>query len=391
MRRKTNKSVKGLKTKQSIAFSLVLGSTFLAINSNDTSAGFTSSASATVLASSTKWVVDAPSFNQDEYSTVFLTWELLPFYSDYIVQWSKYTDFSRVQVAEVSGNSYTVQSLEGSTSYYFRVKPVDAPENSWSEPVVSRTMHPILSVNSEADVIAMDSAGQLWNYGLAGTNTASERSISSSANVIPETMHIVDWNNDGISDVMMKTTTGRGNLDLWKGRSGGGFDLVEVGHGGWNGYWVSFGRWSNADKYPTFLALDKVTGDLFWYGNITGERHEGRVQIDSGWLDASIVLVDYDRDGNMDILGTFPDGQMKLARSNGAGEIIQGSKQVVSTGWNNMDSISVVYGAEGTDSRGIVARETSTGDLYYYAIGKSSIGEKQKFRSGFSTFKLPGK
>lgn len=360
-----------------------------AVMSSMTVAEFRSISTSVITASASTWIVDALAFTQQEYSSATVSWSILPEYTDYTLQWSKYNDFSNFNSTQVSGNSYTVNNLEPSTNYYFRIKAISAPQNSgWSSTVVLRTADPKLSINSPTDIIAFDERGELWNYGPTGSDTSIRRSIAPAGTPIPVDFHVVDWNGDQILDIVMNTEDGM--LNLWRGLPDGGFTVGNIGFGGWNEYRISIGAWKNGDKYPSMVAMYPKSGVLYNYPNPTGAGHGVKTLVGTGWTGIGISLVDYDRDGNMDILGKYPSGELKLFRSKGNSEFIDEARPVIATNWQTMDSLRIVYGVDGPDTRGIVSREISTGDLFYTPIGVSSVGDSRKINSGFTGYKLAG-
>lgn len=381
-------STKKFRLNKSLATSVIAaGILSLAVSSQTTPAAFTSSAATTVLASAQKWIVDSLSFTQQEYSEATVEWTSLPEYRDYILQWSKTNNFTDAPSVRVTGDSYKVENLDASTNYYFRIQAIDAP-GAGSSTTVIRTIDPKLSINSSKDIIAFDSNGELWNYGPAGTNTALRRSIAPAGTPIPNSFHVTDWNGDKVLDLVMNTKDGM--LEVWAGRPEGGFTVRNIGFGGWDTYNISIGMWKNSDKFPSIVGMHKPTGNVYHYPNPTGAGHGVKTMLGKDWQNVETSIVDYDLDGNMDVLAKFPTGELKLYRSNGNSEFIAETRLTISTDWASMDSMRVAYGVEGPGTRGVVSREIATGDLYYTPIGFSSIGESWKFASGFIGHRLAG-
>jgi hypothetical protein len=338
-----------------------------------------------VAAAAQRWIVSSLNTIPQNYSTVNVTWGALPEYSSYRLQWSSSADFSGASSATVTGTSNQVTGLNELTNYYFRVQAVGAPTLGWSSAMTVKTPS-APSIRTAADIVAFDSSSALWNYGVAGTNPPRKSMPSTGAK--PENFFVTDWDGDGIQDLVLKTTTDQ--LELRKGLPEGGFTSSMIGLWDWNDYDITVGKWKKTDTLPSIIAIQRSTGDLYLYENPNGGAHGARIKINIGWNGLLINLVDYDQDGNTDIIAKFSDGHLFLYRTNGAGEFISEARPDINYGWNMMDSIRMSFGAEGPGTRGFVAREAATGDLFYYAIGKSTIAPARKFNTGFSPYLLAG-
>lgn len=350
-----------------------------------THSSFTSSALVNVAAAAQRWIVSSLSPVPQNYSTVNVSWDPLADYSTYKLQWSSAADFSGASSATITGSSNQITGLNESTNYYFRVQAVGAPTLGWSSTATVKTLG-APSIRTAADIVAFDSSSALWNYGVAGTNPP-RKSIASTGSK-PESFFVTDWDGDGIQDLVLKTTSDQ--LELRKGLPEGGFTSSIIGAWGWNDYDITIGKWKKTDTLPSIIAIQKSTGDLYLYENPNGGAHGARIKFDSGWTGLVINLVDYDQDGNTDVIAKFPDGHLYLYRTNGSGAFLPEARPDINFGWNMMDSIRMSFGAEGPGTRGFVAREAATGDLFYYTIGKSTILAPRKFNTGFTGYLLAG-
>jgi hypothetical protein len=351
-----------------------------------TESSLTSSSIVNVAATAQQWIVASLNTTPQNYSTLTVTWPLLDDYTSYILQWSTDADFSGASSATVTGSSKQVTGLKESTNYYFRIQAVGAPTQGWSTPQVIKTPG-APSILTAADIVAFDPAGALWNYGVAGTAPV-RKSIDSTPVSRPDSFFVTDWNGDGIQDLVLKNTNDQ--LELRKGLPEGGFTSSIIGQWGWNDYDITVGKWKKTDTLPSIIAIQRSTGDLYLYENPDGGAHGARIKFDSGWTGLLINLVDYDMDGNMDVIDRYPNGHLWLYRTNGAGSFIAEARSDINFGWEVMDSIRMSYGAEGPGTRGFVARNGSTGDLFYYAIGKSTIMAPRKFNTGFGPYVIAG-
>jgi hypothetical protein len=244
------------------------------------------------------------------------------------------------------------------------------------------------SIKSTADIVAFDTAGSLWNYGQLITTDKGRVGVGNGDTSIPTSFFVTDWNGDGIQDLVLQKTNGQ--LELRTGLRNGGFSTSSIGDFGWAAYDITIGKWKKSDTLPSIIAIEKSTGDLYLYANTNGAAPTSRTKFNIGWAGLGINLLDYDRDGNMDIIAKFSNGDLRLYRTDGAGSLINESRPVINTGWNIMDSIRVISGAEGDGTRGIVARMASTGELYYYPINTSSWGASRKFNFGWNGYRIAG-
>lgn len=244
------------------------------------------------------------------------------------------------------------------------------------------------SIKSAADIVGFDASGALWNYGQLVTTDKGRVSISNGDTSVPTSFFVTDWNGDGIQDLVLQKTNGQ--LELRAGLSGGGFTTSTIGNFGWDGYDITVGKWKTTDSLPSIIAIEKSTGDLYLYANTNGAAPTSRTKFNIGWSGLVINLLDYDKDGNTDVIAKFSNGDLRLYRTDGNGTFINEARPVINTGWNIIDSMHSISGAEGPGTTGIVGRVASTGDLYYYPVGTSSFGPSRKFNFGWTGYRIAG-
>lgn len=386
-RHKKPKAHKTIGPVKAIALSLLLATMVV----QPTTASFTDSSSASVSVKAAQWVT--PSVATSGYNSATINWSPIPGYSSYIVQWAKTPEFDFPVSATVSGTSFSTTDLAAATTYYWRVKPADEnPDVTWSIGIETATQAANGSV-SFGDIAAYSWADkQFWNYGKTADNMIpANRRLLLSGIPAPSRMFVTDWNADGIEDVFLQTTSGM--VEVYFGKPGGGFDQFNVGHSyTWNEYEVTVGRWLNHSKLPGILAIEKATGNLYYYENPTGGKHGTRTHIGTGWNGFTMAIIDFDNDGNQDIVARQPGtGDLLLYRSNGIGGFLWEERKVLGVGWNAMDSIGTVKDSEGPGTRGIIARQIITGTMYYYPILEDgTVGERRKFGENFGNFKISG-
>ncbi|WP_395398579.1 CAP domain-containing protein [Arthrobacter sp. UC242_113] len=217
------------------------------------------------------------------------------------------------------------------------------------------------TIKSQDSVLAIDSAGTLWNYG--NLKTARVR-IGAGWSIFSD-IHVTDWNRDGYFDILGKAKAGQ--LYLYRALPGGGFVRETIGAGGWQNYTIDVGSWKTADRFPSIVAKHVATGKLYHYANTLGKAPSAGVQISAGWLKLDISLLDWNRDGAMDIVARNASGQLVLYRTNGRGAFIAENRAVIGAGWQGFTSLTVARGLGGVGTQGLLARSKSGALLYYQA------------------------
>jgi len=215
------------------------------------------------------------------------------------------------------------------------------------------------------DLLAVDSAGTLWNYG--NRAVAGRKVLASSGWATAKEVFVTDWNADGIQDVVAQWKAG--NVTVSYGTTTGTITSAKVIGSGWGTYDISIGKFGRLDKRPTIIAKD-TNGNLWQYSNPSGGNIGARVLKGSGWKSFQVSMLDWDKDGNMDIIAKNSAGSLLLYRTDGLGKFKPETRKVIGTGWNGFQMQSIT-GYTGTNSQGILAKD-SRGNLYYYGTGKSA-------------------
>jgi hypothetical protein len=241
------------------------------------------------------------------------------------------------------------------------------------------------SIKSAADIVAYDANGELWNFGPTG-NHGDRKSIGASGATIPRDFFVTDWDSDGVQDLVQKWTDGQ--LVLRKGLPDGGFTTSGIGNG-WNDFEITVGKWKKTDPNPSIIAKHIPTGSLYNYPNPYGTVLDPRQPIGHGWGDFSpLNIVDWDRNGNMDILARNSNNDIILYRTNGAGGFLDEARQPVGHGWG-FNSLHAISGYSGSGSVGLLALDGSN-DLYYYPAIGGSWGARSLVSGGWSGYKIAG-
>lgn len=276
----------------------------------------------------------------------------------------------------------TVQNMKKNGqpfSYTYTTKLFDANVAS-GEPEIPNF------INSQADIVTYDANGTLWNYGTLNPYSGRKQIGSVLPSAIPKDLFVTDWNNDGIYDLIAQTKDGY--IQFHKGLSGGGFSTSTIGYG-WQNFDITVGKWKKQDKYPSIIARNNATGELFNYTNPEGTYISYAVRVGTGWNGLGFHLVDWDKDGNIDVFAKNADGHLLLYRTNGAGAFLVENHPIIGTGWNIMNHIKVLNGHNGGNSVGLLARDTA-GGLWYYQVAQTRWDSAFKIGEGWNGYLIAG-
>lgn len=283
------------------------------------------------------------------------------------VMLSRNNSLTPEQVQEELKNNSTkdaVKGVKGSTPNRLLFIPTTPP--------LTRTA--ISNSLTGKTIEAVDTSGSLWSYSTPDNAELSERSIQGAGWNNAEQVVKADWNNDGILDIVVRWNNGY--LTMYAGIGNNGYSApIEIGLGGWQDYDINAVKLSKTDKNPGLVARNVVTGDLYYYANTTGgELIAPRTQIGfGGWSPMTeISALDFDVDGNMDLIVRNPAGELKLYRTDGAGEILDEARRKVDFGWSIMDHMAVQHNYAGAGTVGIIARRDN-GYLFYYPIQNGKV------------------
>ena len=244
------------------------------------------------------------------------------------------------------------------------------------------------SVMSTGDLVAADASGALWDYPATGTGSFGARKKIGQGWTGLRSINVIDWNADGVLDVVAQWTSGRANVYL--GVAAGGFLAGPVlAASGWGGYQLTIGYWLSNSYFPQVLTRDNAGNLAIWRNSSGGGVGVGS-KISGGWSNLNLTMVDFDGDGNQDILAQDSAGTMRQYRSNGAGSFIAEARRTVGTSWNQMTSVTVTFSFKGYAATGIMAR-TRDGYLRYYPVpGNSSWGATTVIGSSWGGYLIAG-
>jgi hypothetical protein len=223
--------------------------------------------------------------------------------------------------------------------------------------------------------------GNLWNY----HDGKSPRTKIGSGWGVFRDIHVVDWNSNGVMDIVAKHNSGA--LYVYYGTNTGGFSAKHIGNG-WSSYDIRVVKWTKSAKYPSIIAKNRVDGYLWEYKNLSGATIGTRVKIGNGWKAYSLNILDWDRNGNMDIIARNSTGQLKLYRSNGSGALVNEARATIGSGWGPFNSITTVRKFRGAATEGLLARNSGGALIYYQANTGRWSAPVTIGKSGWNPYKV---
>ena len=226
------------------------------------------------------------------------------------------------------------------------------------------------AITGPADIVSIDSAGQLLNRASTGPRTYSAARVIGSGFGGAKEVFVTDWDRDGAYDVLAQWTGG--DLTLYRGVATGGFQApITLGKGGWNTLTLAVGGWCANNRMPQILALDG-TGNLFLYANKGTGDIADRATIATGISANRLAMVDYDADGFQDLLALKTDGSVQLYRGWGTTTLRAEARPTVATGWTDVTGIRALRNVTGLNSTGVALRRAND-TVQYWDLSAGSL------------------
>ena len=190
-----------------------------------------------------------------------------------------------------------------------------------------------------SDVMAQKSDGSLWLYpGTPADPLGPSRKVGAGWGIYNLVFPVGDFGGDGRSDLMARRPDG--TLMLYSGNGSGGFlkNTRKIGSG-WGIFTSVFGPGDfNGDGTSDVIARTSA-GLLYLYpGNGSGGWLPRRI-IGSGWNMISTIMSsgDFSGDGKSDLLGRGRDGILWMYPGNGTGGFLP--RKAVGSAWNMFSRI----------------------------------------------------
>ncbi|MEU6171330.1 trypsin-like serine protease [Streptantibioticus parmotrematis] len=246
-----------------------------------------------------------------------------------------------------------------------------------------------LSGDGRADMFAIDTKGQGWEYDSRGTSFGPRQTLGdwSGVNLVRQT----DLDRDGVQDLLVRTDDGTlywQHYDLTAKKT----VATKLG-AGWNAMkFLLVPGDLNGDGYQDLLAAD--SSGNFWLYPGTGHGTFGaRVKLGTGWniYGANVFgKGDLTGDGKLDLLAQDSSGNLWLYQGTGVASHPLASRVKIGWGFSMYNAYVSNGDMTGDGHSDLIARDSS-GNLWLYpGTGSAShpLGSRVKVGSGYSGYHL---
>ena len=280
--------------------------------------------------------------------------------------------------AGASATSLQVSGLSDGVSYRFRVLATNAA-GSGAYSAASAAVSPLTQVrvtrltdfnrDGVTDLIARTSSGSLYLYrGTATGGVSAAVRLGSGWQVMTALASPGDLTGDGVADLIARDRAG--TLWLYPGNGASALATRRRVGAGWNSFsaiapaaaLIGTGR-------PGLLARD-AAGSLWLYPLSGNAAFGANLKVGAGWNGYTFLSPgDLSGDGKADITGKDSSGRLWLWRGNGAGGV--SARIQIGSGWQYMSSLAAPGNLDRTAGNDLVARDTG-GVLWRYPGNNAS-------------------
>ncbi len=242
------------------------------------------------------------------------------------------------------------------------------------------------SIRSAADMVAVDPSGILWNYPATARGSYSARKQIGHGWSNARSIHSIDWNADGVLDILAQWKNG--SLSIYLGQLSGGFQKPsQLAPSGWSGMRITAGAWVIGAR-PSILGVAH-SGELHhWQQDGNGNLLRPR-KIGHGFAGMPIVMTDHGGDGRQDVLALNSVGNLVLYKGTGSGGFAATVRPTIGWRWNVMKGISATTGFSGSGTSSLMATR-SDGMLLNYPFQSGVWGSASQVGSGWSNYLIAG-
>jgi len=194
-----------------------------------------------------------------------------------------------------------------------------------------------------------------------------------------------DFTGNGWSDVLTRSTSS-GNLYLFPG-NGTALDSSARRYlsGGWAGMntIIRIGD-LNRDGHEDVVARQKSNGDLWFYPG-TGSGFGARKRIGTGFnkMREITAIGDFNRDGYPDLLAAQTSDKSLYLYPGRSGTALSARKLISRGGWDTVSELAGVGDFNRDGFRDLIARQTSTGNLFLYPGRSGGFSARRQIAAGW--------
>ncbi|MER6529462.1 trypsin-like serine protease [Streptomyces sp. NPDC001508] len=192
---------------------------------------------------------------------------------------------------------------------------------------------------------------------------------------------------DGKADVWVRAASSKTGYE--KDSKGSSF-TARISWGNWNGVNVVLQTDLDRDGIQDLVVRDSGTGDVYWMHYVIASGSWAQTKIFTGWKTRTRIITPGDVTGDYlpDVLSVDSGGALWIYPGKGNGTF--GSRVEVGTGWNQYNVVRGHGDFNGDGKADLLARKSSTGDLYLYKgtgkAGSGAFSARVKVRSAWTGF-----
>ena len=157
------------------------------------------------------------------------------------------------------------------------------------------------SIASQSDLVGLAPDGSVYLRRSNGAGAyGSAFTLLSEGYADAKSIHIADWNGNGIFDLV--STHKDGSLKVRYGKAEGGFEApVILSSSGWTNRRITVARWSYGTYRPAILSID-IAGDLYVWQASSTFTLETPQKLGSGWKAEQFSVLDKNYDNTPGLL-----------------------------------------------------------------------------------------